>query len=124
MASQFPPRRILVIDDNRDLADLTAELLELHGYIVCVAYGGQQGIDAAIVFVPDVVLSDLGMPVVDGYAVATALRHLPPLRHSLLVAYSAWNDATTRARVIEYGFHAHLAKPAKLDDILRSVEMT
>lgn len=124
MASQFVPKRILVVDDNRDAADLTAELLGLHGHITVAAYGGKQGIRAAIAFVPDVVLLDLGMPEVDGFAVASALRQTPTLQQPTLIAYTAWNDAQTRQRVLDAGFDQHMVKPAKFEDVLIMVGTT
>jgi CheY-like chemotaxis protein len=115
MASQYPPKRILIVDDNRDAANLTAQLLGLHGHVTAAAYGGSEGIRLAIDFVPDVVLLDLGMPMVDGFAVAEALRRIPALEQSVLVAYTAWNDATTRTRASACGFDSHVVKPAKLE---------
>jgi CheY-like chemotaxis protein len=122
MASQFSPKRILVVDDNRDAADLTAELLELHGHITAAAYGGKEGIQAAIDFDPDVVLLDLGMAEVDGFAVASTLRQMPQFRQPVLIAYTAWNDAETRQRTQAHGFDQHIVKPAKLESILAMVE--
>jgi CheY-like chemotaxis protein len=122
MGSQFSPKRILVVDDNRDAADLTAELLELHGHITAAAYGGKEGIQAAIDFDPDMVLLDLGMPEVDGYAVARTLRHMPQFRQPVLIAYTAWNDAETRQRTKAHGFDQHMVKPANLESILAMVE--
>lgn len=121
MASQFLPKRVLVVDDNRDAADLTAQLLELHGHVAAVAYGGRQGIQMAIDFAPDVVLLDLGMPELDGFAVASALRQLSALRQPALIAYTAWNDAEIRQRTYEVGFDQHMVKPAKFEDILFTV---
>lgn len=118
MASQFIPKRILVVDDNRDAADLTAELLGLNGHIAVVAYGGQEGIRAAIAFAPHVVLLDLGMPEVDGFAVASALRQIPTLQQPTLIAYTAWNDPQTRQRTRDAGFDHHVVKPAKFEDML------
>lgn len=124
MASQFPPKRILVVDDNRDAADLTAQLLELHGHVAVAVYGGRQGIQAAVDFAPDVVLLDLGMPEVDGFAVANALRRMPALQQPALIAYTAWNDAETRQRTRAEGFDQHMVKPAKFEDILAMVAAT
>lgn len=121
MASQFSPKRVLVVDDNRDAADLTAELLGLHGHIAIVAYGGKQGIQVAIDFGPDVVLLDLGMPEVDGFAVALALRQMKALRQPALIAYTAWNDSEIRQRTHAGGFDQHIAKPAKFEAILAMV---
>lgn len=124
MASQYPPKRILVVDDNRDAADLTAQLLELHGHVTAAAYGGSEGIEVAIKFVPDVVLLDLGMPAVDGFAVAAAIRRIPSLEQSVLVAYTAWNDTATRNRALASGFDSHVVKPANLELILEMVDST
>lgn len=121
MASQYPPKSILVVDDNRDAADLTAQLLCMYGQVASVAYGGREGIDAAVHMIPDVILIDLSMPDVDGYAVAAALRLLPALDRSLLIAYTAWNDAATRSRALASGFDHHMVKPSRLEDILSTV---
>lgn len=113
MAPQFVPNRILVVDDNCDAADLTAQLLTLHGHIAFVAYGGKQGIEAAIDFIPDVVLLDLGMPEVDGFAGAIPLRRMPALQQAALIACTAWSDARTLQRARSVGFDQHMIKPAK-----------
>jgi CheY-like chemotaxis protein len=118
------PRRILVVDDNRDAADLTAELFTLCGYAAKVAYGGRQGIDTATAFLPDVVFLDLGMPEVDGFAVAAALRHIPALAQARLIAYTAWSDAATRQRVLACGFDQHLVKPASFEALQRAATPT
>lgn len=118
MASQFPPRRILVIDDNHDAADLTAQVLELHGHVTMASYGGEHGVRTAIDFAPDVVLLDLGMPGMDGFAVAAVLRVALYLHQPMIVAYSAWNDLETIERALSSGFDRHLIKPAKVDIIL------
>jgi DNA-binding response OmpR family regulator len=124
MASQFAPKRILVVDDNRDAADLTAQLLELHGHQTLVAYGGKQGVEIALTFDPDVLLLDLGMPEMDGYAVACALRKVRSLDHVVVIAYTAWGDPETRQRVRESGFDGHTVKPAKFDVLLNMVSNT
>jgi CheY-like chemotaxis protein len=121
MASLSPPKRILVVDDNRDAADLTAQILSMHGHVAAVAYDGSGSIKTAMEFVPDVVLVDLGMPIMDGFEVAAALRKVPALERSVLIAYSAWSDAATRARAFASGFDTHIAKPARLDEILQTV---
>ncbi|MRX10178.1 response regulator [Pseudoduganella sp. FT25W] len=124
MASQFSPKRILVVDDNRDAADLVAELLALSGHVTAAVYGGEAGIESAAAFAPDVVLLDLGMPVVDGFAVAAAVRQLAVPVQPVLIAYSAWNDPATRSRAIESGFDDYLLKPARFDELLQRVVST
>ncbi len=113
--------RILVVDDNHEAADITAELLDLHGYTTAVAYSGLPGLDKARTFEPDVILLDLGMPGMDGYQVAGALRALPDFDHVTLIAFTAWGDPVTRQRVRDTGFDGHLVKPASLDNILQAI---
>lgn len=114
-------KRILVIDDNKEAADITAELLGMHGYQAIAAYSGLPGLDQARTYQPDVILLDLGMPGMDGYQVAAALRALPDFDHVALIAFTAWGDAVTRQRVRDTGFDDHLVKPASLDMILQAI---
>jgi len=114
-------KRILVIDDNNEAADITAELLELHGYTTAVAYAGMSGLEAARNFAPHAILMDLGMPGMDGYQVAAALRALPDFDHVALVAFTAWGDLQTRQRVVSTGFDDHVVKPASLGKILAAL---
>lgn len=114
-------KRILVIDDNKEAADITAELLGMYGYDAVAAYSGLPGLDKARTYQPDVILLDLGMPGMDGYQVAGALRALPDFDHVALVAFTAWGDPVTRQRVRDTGFDDHLVKPASLDMILKAI---
>ncbi|HEY8535511.1 MAG TPA: ATP-binding protein [Vicinamibacterales bacterium] len=103
--------RILLIEDNRDAALSLAEALELQGHHVEVAHTGRDGIEKASALVPDLVLCDIGLPVVDGYEVARRLRADERLRSTLLVAVSGYAAAQDRARAQEAGFDHHVAKP-------------
>lgn len=118
MAQQMFPRRILVIDDNHDAADTTADLLECYGHVTRTAYGGAEGLLAAQDFSPDVVFLDIGMPGLDGYEVAAKLRDTPGFDKTLVVALTAWGDPQSRARAAQAGFNKHLVKPASLDAML------
>ncbi len=118
---QTTNKRILVVDDNTEAADISAELLELHGYHTAVAYAGLPGLEAARTFQPDAILLDLGMPGMDGYQVAAALRAVPDFDQVALIAFTAWGDIVTRQRVIDIGFDEHVIKPANLDRILAAV---
>ena len=116
-------KRVLVVDDNEDAAFLVAELLRARGHIVEVATGGPQGFDAATATLPDVVLLDIGMPVMDGYQVATALREGTSTKSIRLIALTAWGDVDSRARAIKCGFDIHLVKPASFDALFSAIEI-
>ena len=115
-------KRVLVVDDNADAAFLVAELLRYRGHNVEVAVGGPEGFAAATAMIPDVVLLDLGMPMMDGYQVARALRDGASTCAMRLVALTAWGDTESRSRVIEAGFDEHLVKPANFGALYEAVE--
>ncbi|HVU53363.1 MAG TPA: ATP-binding protein, partial [Polyangia bacterium] len=107
-------RRVVVIDDDRDVANGLKLALEIDEHEVAVAYDGDEGLGLARAFKPDIVLCDVGMPGMDGYAVARAFRADPELRGIFLVALTGFAQAADRARAREAGFDEHLAKPANM----------
>lgn len=121
MASLLPSLRILVVDDNRDAADMIAEFLVMSGHDAQAVYDGATAIHTANLIVPNVLFLDLGMPGMSGLDVATKLRSCEALSRTKLVALTAWGDEATRLKVIHAGFDQHLVKPAYLDDILESL---
>jgi two-component system CheB/CheR fusion protein len=111
------PKRVLVVDDNADAAESLADVLQLDGHRVEVARDGRAAIARARELRPDVVLCDIGLPDLDGYAVARAIRADPALRATRLVALSGYAQPEDRERAREAGFDAHLAKPPRLDEL-------
>lgn len=111
-------RRILVVDDNRDSATSLATMLTLDGHDVRRAYDGVEALDTAEEFRPEVVLLDIGMPRLDGYGVARALRQRSWSRGTLLVALTGWGQEQDKRHAVEAGFDRHLIKPVK-PEILR-----
>ncbi len=104
--------RVLVVDDNSDAAELMGELLSSEGHSVYVAHSGPEALGLLANFTPDAALLDIGLPVMDGYELAAALRcQLPRIRLIALTGYGAPND---RRRTSEAGFDAHLTKPVSL----------
>ncbi|HTB89836.1 MAG TPA: hybrid sensor histidine kinase/response regulator [Steroidobacteraceae bacterium] len=109
---QFSQRSVLLVEDNRDLADGIAELLRLHGVVVRVAYDGPAAIKSALEAVPDIILCDLGLPGgMDGFAVARACRVEAALRNVRLVAASGYSSAEDHANAMQAGFDSLMVKP-------------
>ena len=105
------PRRILVVDDNADAADLLGELLEMMGNEVRTAYDGEAGVQAAGEFHPEVVFCDIGMPKVNGYEAARRIREQPWGRSTVMVALTGWGQEDDRKKSADAGFDFHLVKP-------------
>jgi CheY-like chemotaxis protein len=114
--------RVLVVEDNRDAADSLRLLLALYGYEVAVAYCGHDGVRAAERHRPDVVLCDIGLPGLDGYAVARKLRQNPSTAKARLIAVTAYGRDEDRRRSQEAGFERHLVKPVEPDDLRRALD--
>jgi PAS domain S-box-containing protein len=115
--------RVLVIDDNRDGADILGILIEAQGGRVRVAYDGASGLLAAQEFHPGVVLLDIGLPDMDGYE---ACRHLRAKfgRDMSIVALTGWGQDRDKQRAFDTGFDAHLTKPAdpqQLSETIRAL---
>jgi PAS domain S-box-containing protein len=108
------PRRILVIDDNRDAADSLALLLRMLGANVQAVYSGRDGLEAVRQSHPAVVLLDIGMPEMDGYEVARCIRRESDGHQITLIALSGWGQEEDRRRSAAAGFDHHLIKPADL----------
>lgn len=124
METQQPSarRKVLIVDDNADAALILSMCLSAYGHETAVAYGGVQGIELALAFEPDIIFLDLGMPGMDGYQVAAALRRIPHLSRVFIAALTGWNDEKTRDQVALFGFNKHLTKPAKVDAVLELLE--
>ena len=107
--------RILVVDDNVDAAMTLSMILEACGYVTQVAHGGKEALAAAQDFRPQVAFLDIGMPGMDGYDTARAMRRLEGLEDMTLVALTGWGAESDRRKSNEAGFDQHLTKPVQLD---------
>jgi CheY-like chemotaxis protein len=127
MSNTHPqPLRVLVVDDNPDVANSHAILLGLWDYDVRVAYCGQVALALAQVYQPVIVLCDLGMPGMDGLCVARHLREQLGMKHAFLVAITAYGSPEDCASTHEAGFDEHLVKPVDpevLHDLLQAWEL-
>lgn len=116
-APQPAGRRILVIDDHLDSAEGLRELLEIFGHEVAVAGDGAGGLQVAETTRPEVVICDIGLPDLDGYRVAEALRGAPETAAARLVALTGYGDGESVRRAREAGFDHHLTKPVKPQEL-------
>ncbi|WP_422929364.1 ATP-binding protein [Singulisphaera sp. PoT] len=113
--------RILVVDDNVDTATGMARLLRFSGHEVWVAHSGEEALEVAREHRPEVMLLDLGLPGMDGYELATAIRGEGWSKDSVLIAVSGYGDDLARDRSRAAGFHHHLVKPVNFDTILAMI---
>ncbi len=110
-------RRILIVDDNEDGADLLDEALRMMGHTTRVAHDGPEALEAAREFGPDLALVDIGLPVMNGYEVARRLRATPDRKCPKLVAVTGYGQESDRRRSREAGFDGHLVKPVELSQL-------
>jgi PAS domain S-box-containing protein len=105
------PLDVLVVDDNHDAADTLAMMLELFGHRAEVVHGGADALTRAVRRTPQLVFCDIGMPGMSGHEVAAALRRMPALTGTLLVAVTGWGTSADRERALAAGFDVHVPKP-------------
>jgi PAS domain S-box-containing protein len=116
--------RVLVVDDNKDAADMLAMMLQMFGHKVQTAYDGQTALETAAEYQPDFVLLDIGLPDMNGYEVARRLRQQPGTKDVLLIAMTGYGQDSDRQQSQEAGFDHHLVKPVepqKLQDLLETL---
>jgi len=114
-------RRLVIVDDNQDAAELLADALTARGHEVHVAHDGTSGLARVIEVVPEVAFLDLGLPGMDGYELARRIREQPGLAQIWLVALTGYGDAAAHQRSAAAGFDEHLVKPATLDRIAEAL---
>ena len=114
-------RRVLVVDDHPDSADIACTLLALYGHDARYATSGTLALELARTFDPDVAILDIGLPDISGYEVARELRRRAGARPLYLAAITGWGQTEDRALAYAAGFDQHVLKPAngeKLRDIM------
>ena len=116
-------RTVLVIDDNVDAAQTMKALLEAHGHKALIAFDGESGLQLANQHTPDVVLLDIGLPGMDGYEVARAIRGSSSLRGVVLAAVTGYGSDDDRRRASEAGFDLHMSKPVEYETIKRKIQL-
>ena len=118
---EVSPRRVLVVDDNRDAADSLSMLLALQGHTAEVAYSGCEAIRRAKTFLPEVALLDIGLPGMNGYELAQELRAMPQLDGICLIALTGYAQPEDYQRTRQAGFDHHMVKPIDQSALMRRV---
>ena len=115
--------KVLVVEDDTEGRELVASLLERYGAEVITARSAVEGLEAVQRHLPNVILSDIGMPGIDGYEFLTNVRALPPERggHIPAAALTAYASTSDRTRILEAGFRVHVAKPVQPSELLAVV---
>jgi CheY-like chemotaxis protein len=111
-------RRIMIVDDNEDAAQVLAEALKSIGHCTQIAYDAPSALQSVSAFAPDVMLLDIGLPVMDGYELARAIRTIADLNLPRLIALTGYGQEADRRRALEAGFNEHLVKPIDLNRLL------
>lgn len=111
--------RVLLVEDNRDTLATLSAVLRFEKYEVVTALDGPTAIEIAKLYPPDAVLLDIGLPGLDGYKVAKALRELRPGNKLLIAAITGYGTAEDKRRALEAGIDAHLTKPADVPLVLQ-----
>jgi signal transduction histidine kinase len=115
--------RVLVIDDNVDVAQTIGWLLEDMGHDFLLVHDARRALDVAHEFLPDIILLDIGMPFMDGHSVCRAFRQDETLKHIPIVAQTGWGQDSDRAATKGAGFDHHLVKPIGLQELKRTLSL-
>jgi CheY-like chemotaxis protein len=118
------PLKVLVVDHNQQVAQMTGWMLEEIGHDHHIVHDGRMALEAAREFQPDVILLDIGLPVMDGYAVCRALREDERFKTTPIIAQTGWGQDRDKMRASEAGFDHHLVKPVAFDDLERLLAAT
>ena len=116
-------RNILLIEDNEQNRYLATFLLVKHGYHVMSAADGQMGIEMAQKYMPDLILLDIQLPLMDGHAVARALREIHPLNHIPIVAVTSYAMVGDREKCLAAGCNGYVEKPINPETFVAEIEV-
>jgi CheY-like chemotaxis protein len=120
-----PATRVMIVDDNRDAAEMLAEILAAAGFQTIALLNAQAVLDSIAEFEPDIMLIDIGLPVVDGYELAQRVRTRTAFQSVRLIAITGYGQESDRQRALAAGFSDHLVKPVDmkyLESILRKAK--
>jgi CheY-like chemotaxis protein len=117
------PVRILYVEDAQVLRETMAQLLEVYGYKVAAAKNGQEGVEMALQWKPDLVLMDLRMPVMDGYQAFKEIRFNPQTHHIPIFVISAWSSKKERDQARLVGADDFFVKPTDLNRLNEAIKI-
>jgi CheY-like chemotaxis protein len=115
--------RILVVDDQQDVADALVRLLTMLDYHAKAIYDGRQAVVEAADFLPDMFFIDIGMPGFDGYQTVAKIRAHKECAHAILIALTGWTTKEDRQHAYEHGFDLHVAKPMGVETLKELVAL-
>jgi CRP/FNR family cyclic AMP-dependent transcriptional regulator len=115
-------KKILLIEDNEDIRNNTAEILELSNYKVITAANGKTGVELAIKHVPDLIICDIMMPVLDGYGVLHAVHKNEAIKNTPFIFLTAKTDRTDIRKGMELGADDYITKPFTGTELLNAVD--
>jgi DNA-binding response OmpR family regulator len=112
---------ILVVEDEVSIRAGVERLLRLEGYTVHGAYDGRGGLLEAVIAKPDLVLTDIHMPFIDGFGLLAELRRSADLKHLPVILLTASDDRATRKRATDAGANDYVTKPFRREDLLKAI---
>lgn len=116
------PRRILVIEDNHDSAEVLQTFLEINGHETVIRYSGESGLETAKQIAPDVIICDISLSgKMDGYEVAEEIRRHAQTQSVLLIALSGYGRSEDKEKSKAAGFDKHLTKPTDFDALVQLI---
>src|SRR5690606_21044921 len=115
-------KRVLVVDDNADVTEMLAILLQNSGHETLTASNGQDAIEIFKRFKPDFAVLDIGMPDIDGYQLCRILRALPEARHTIFFSQSGWGNKEFIDKAFEAGFAQHFVKPLEFSVLEQAID--
>ncbi len=116
------PIRILYAEDTEVIRNVMAQTLEIYGYRVATAKNGQEGVEMALQWKPDLILMDLRMPVMDGYQAIQAIKVNPNTRHIPIFVVSAWNSQREIDQARAAGADAFFVKPTDIKRLNQAIK--
>lgn len=120
--STCPPRRVLIVDDNRDAAESLRLFLAAVRFEARIALDGESALEIAGQFKPEAILLDIGLPDISGFDVARRLREQPWAQAAVLCALTGWGQDADRQAAREAGFDHYFTKPIDIDMLLNLLE--